>query len=314
MKCFYHISDMDGWCSAAIVAKCTGDKNKDNYIGLDFNKNIIKMSMVHQYLSPGETVYISDYSFTEKTMDILDAIIDKVGIENVHWNDHHDSSIALCQKYEKYSKIPGARDKKHSGALLTYIYLQKKFSDKLNKDIPAAVLYVSDWDTFQHKNGIQTKWFKYGIDSDTWYKNPLSTQWEELLKYGSNVQPNIYIDKLMGIGKIIYEYVMAEYSSYCKANVYESRIGDTPIAVINRSANSLIFGELYEKYAAVCTFCYDGENYKHTLYSNERVANQFDCRSVAEQYGGGGHRGAAGFSTNKIIFEKTADIVFDVEE
>lgn len=306
MKCFYHASDMDGWCSAAVIAKATLNKNKDDYIGIDYNTHPFTLDIVNDVISTNEIIYISDISFTEKTMNILDAIIDKVGIENIHWNDHHASSLNLCAEYDKYKNIPGVRNHKLSGALLTYLYLQKLYPERLSNIVPEAILYVSDWDTFTHANGLKTLYFKYGIDADNWYRYPLSDQWSKLLMYPANME-NKYLNKVLSDGKIIYNYVMCDYENYRKANAYESAIGDIPIVVLNRSANSLIFGDLYNIYPAVVTFSYDGEKFKYSIYSNDKFKDIIDCSKIAESYGGGGHRGAAGFSADNILFKKTSN-------
>lgn len=72
-------------------------------------------------------------------------------------------------------------------------------------------------------------------------------------------------------------------------------------AVINRSCNSKIFGYDYDKYPVCICYQYTGYEYKYTLYSNSKF--NFDCSKIAELFGGGGHAGAAGFTTSQNLFE-----------
>ena len=48
-------------------------------------------------------------------------------------------------------------------------------------------------------------------------------------------------------------------------------------------------------------WAFNGEKYSYTLYSNDK---NVDCSKIAEKYGGGGGRGASGFSSNELLFKK----------
>ena len=41
------------------------------------------------------------------------------------------------------------------------------------------------------------------------------------------------------------------------------------------------------------------------LYKNSLRSAKIDCANLAEMFGGGGHKGAAGFSSNKFELEVT---------
>lgn len=301
MKCFYHLSDMDGWCSAAIVALTTNNYNKEDYIGIDYNKHKIEdydMSNIKD-----EKVFISDLSFTEHNMNILINLI-KNG-NDILWNDHHDSSIELIKKYPQLDKkINGRRSKEYSGAMLTYMCINN-ITNPL--DVPRAIRLVSDWDTFQHQFGDITRYFKYGIDSDEWYCYPLSTQWKMLLTDKSDLKVNALIYR----GHIIDDFIKIDYKRYLMANAYESELEGVKCAVVNRSCNSLIFGNLYEKYPMVATFTFDGRKYKYSLYSN---TPETKCNMIASKYGGGGHVGAAGFSSDNLVLPFVKEIIFNNED
>lgn len=102
-------------------------------------------------------------------------------------------------------------------------------------------------------------------------------------------------------GKTISKYVEREYEQYRKAYAYESRIDGIKCLVVNRSCNSLIFGDLIKDYPIVAIWVYDGEKYKYSIYSDKP---DIDCSKIAERYGGGGHKGASGFISEKMIFNK----------
>ena len=303
MKCLYHKSDMDGWCSGAIVAKYTSNYYAKDYIGVDYNKNKIEDLGLENI--KGEDLFISDVSFGENTIELLRTLAKN---NNVIWNDHHDTSIELEKKYDDIKAIKGYRSKKSSGALLTWKYLQSQDPLKLktlSNIIPKAVELVSDWDCWHFNFGDKTYYFKYFIDTDIWYSYPTSDQWKALL---IETEDSSLFKSFIEKGKLIYNYVLKDYENYRMANAYESEYNGIRCAVINRSCNSLIFGDLYDKYPFVVTFVYSGKIYKYSLYSS---GEGIDCSKIAESFGGGGHKGAAGFSTHKLVFPYIADIVWE---
>ena len=61
------------------------------------------------------------------------------------------------------------------------------------------------------------------------------------------------------------------------------------------NANSKYFGDKIDKYDIVCTFCYNGDRWNYSIYSNKEYV---DCSDIAKNKGGGGHPGASGFIMN----------------
>lgn len=112
---------------------------------------------------------------------------------------------------------------------------------------------------------------------------------------------NDLLDKMIESGKAISKYVEKEYEQYRKAYAYESRIDGVKCLVVNRRCNSLIFGNLIKDYPIVAIWVFDGEKYKYSIYSDKPDVN---CSKIAERYGGGGHKGASGFVSEKMIFNK----------
>ena len=62
-------------------------------------------------------------------------------------------------------------------------------------------------------------------------------------------------------------------------------------------ANSTFFGEYIDKCDVCITFCFDGKQVAVSAYSNKE---DIDCSLFAKRHGGGGHKGAGGFSVNDI--------------
>lgn len=286
MKCFYH-NDIDGKCAGAMVARKTGNYNKDNYIMYDYSKPIPT-----ELIEDGETVYFVDLSFSVNSVDKLKEIIEEKHCDLI-WCDHHDSSMEILKTYPQYENIKGIRKTGISGAALTYMYL---FDCDYEKT-PAFIKLVSDFDCWKFEME-HTLEFKYALESTNY--DALDIVWNQLMKDDATILKSMLCE-MFRKGKAIEKYVEKEYEQYRQKYAYESRIDGIKCLVVNRSCNSLIFGDLINDYPIVAIWAFDGEKYKYSIYSNK---NDVNCSKIAERYGGGGHKGASGFTSNKMIFKK----------
>lgn len=279
MKCFYH-NDIDGECAGSIVAKKEFNYKKNNFYKVDY---IIDLKPMIDNIKNKERVYFVDYSFTEKNVWILEELLKKEC--DVIWCDHHTSSIKLIEKYPNLNNIKGIRKEGVSGAALTYMYL---FNVEY-ENIPDYVKYVSDYDCWINKYKDQTTYFKLGMDIRS--HDALDRIWIELIDISKLL-------KIIDDGKLVKKYIDIDYSSYRNNYGYESEFEGYKCYVINRKTNSWIFGDKYNEYPFVVVWAYNGKTYSYSLYSSNP---DIDCSKIAEKYGGGGHKGAAGFSYNELL-------------
>ena len=68
-----------------------------------------------------------------------------------------------------------------------------------------------------------------------------------------------------------------------------------------KDGGSLVFGDLIKEYPMSMVWAFDGKYYQYSIYSQD--SNIF-CNKIAEKYGGGGHKGAAGFRLEDMPFKK----------
>ena len=304
-------NDMDGFASAAVVMYFTGtayEADLDKYIELTHDKESdeAKFQEVIKNADPATKIYIVDYSFTKDTYHRLEALLKKG--HPIVWIDHHDSSLELIKNHPEFAPnrsdydIKGIISKDGSGAYLAWKYFNP------DKDAPEFIKLVSDYDTFTNKMP-DSAFFKLGVDI---YLNSK----REMDKY------NVFISQLRRLnynalghnilttdglnliskGKIIKEYIDGDNNFHIHSYGYESQLEDgTKIYCINRESNSWVFCEFYEKYDAVVLYYFDGENYKYSMYSHDKV---YDCGKYAESKGGGGHRGASGWQSKELMFKK----------
>ncbi len=51
----------------------------------------------------------------------------------------------------------------------------------------------------------------------------------------------------------------------------------------------------------VAMWDFNGERYNYSIYSEKKHIN---CKDIATKFGGGGHPGASGFGSDKLILKK----------
>ena len=281
MKVFYH-NDLDGRCAGALVAYFTGNYDREDYFEVDY---VMDLSVVP--VADGEIVYFVDYSFKENTLDFLKSLQER-GCQ-IAWIDHHTSSINLCNAHPELQSIAGIRDDGASGALLTFKYFSQY------GDVPDFVELVSDYDCWQYRYEPNTTYFKLGIETTEY--DALDPIWRDLLSDTWNSQFGLLVD----IGKTIKGYVDKTNDYYREHFAYETEIAGHKCLVVNQKTNSWVFGSKYNEYPLVMVWVFDGAQYVYSIFSG---SPEIDCSKIAESYGGGGHKGAAGFSSKELLFRK----------
>jgi len=276
MKCFYHI-DLDGECSAAIVLSkfpycetISIDYSKDPYPYLDS-------------ISSGELIFIVDFSFKPDFMSLLCQKVDVV------WIDHHKT--ILDHPFNR-SDIKGIRDTSKSGCELTWEYVYPNL-DKM-QDTPLAVSLIGDYDTWKFKMK-NSKFFHYGISiHDT---SPNSDLWKTLLTYQD---PEGVISDIVKEGIPIQTFIEKVAKSKRDSYGFETTLDGHPAFALNYYAfGSNIFQETQNRYDLCISFLFDGTQWIVGLYSTK-----IDVSEIAKKFGGGGHRGAAGFVCKELPFKK----------
>lgn len=285
MKCFHH-NDLDGRCAGAVVAQYTQNYNQEDYFEVDYIK-----PLPIDKISDNEEVYIVDYSFKEDTVWQLDEILKKT--QNVVWCDHHTSSLNLLKQRPELKNIKGLVQDKISGAALTYMYLYNCNFDSL----PYCIKLVSDYDCWLHKYDPDTTKFKIGID--TIEHNALNIIWHILF---NEIDRHSVLNDIIDKGNTVKQYIDQDNTQYRQTWAYESEIDGHKCLVINRKASSWIFGEKVNEYPITMVWVFNGEKYIYSIYS---IDPNVDCSKIAEKFGGGGHKGAAGFTHTELLFKKT---------
>lgn len=251
-------------------------------------------------IKKNETVYIVDYSIEPNEMDKLLEIT-----PNVTWIDHHISAI---KKYESYDKeIRGVRYDGVAGYMLTYCYLKhmtdrgigdiKPFEESMTKDAPMFTKLIADYDVWTFNYGHLTKEFHAGLKSIP-NTEPNSNCWLELndpvYGYGAT---NALIKE--GVSRI--QYRKETMTHYCEAVGFEVMFNGYKCFAVNMgmmSSDDFVINNI-DDYDMLIGFVFNGHEWRYSLRSTK-----VDCSKVAMLYGGGGHKGAAGFNTKECVLGK----------
>lgn len=289
MKIFYH-NDLDGRCAAAIVRLAlkqspTADDGYDvQYIEMDYNRDV-----PIEDIQPDERIIIVDFSFKPEVMEKVLKIT-----FGVVWIDHHKTIFDY-----KYSKeLDGIRDVNFSGCELAWKYF---FPDR---PMPRAVELIGDRDKWAWKFGKETAEFNMGMQIRS--HQPQDVVWNNLLlpflpEYNWAEEISFtgmeHIRKDGCISLLFREQFCKDYAN---SSGFETMFeGHKCFALNLYHFGSETFGDRIDKYDVCLSFVFNGKNWQVSLYSK-----CLDVSEIAKIYGGGGHKGAAGFVCDKLPFRK----------
>ena len=291
MKCFYH-NDSDGKCAAYWVHQAYPNAKPSDFIQMDYHKEF-----PFEVITDNEQVYIVDFSIPPEEMSILLKIT-----PNVTWVDHH---ITAIEKYENFPEpIRGIRCNGIAACMLTYCYLnhmtdrgrgkEKPFDKKMTHKAPMFTTLIADWDVWKFDFGNDTRYFQMAFNSLDF--TPGSKEWDYMTLY-----PDMQVKTLIENGKTIKQHRDEWAKSYCKARGFATTFEGHRCYAMNLGlCNSEYFdSQNHEDYDIYIPFSFDGRNWHYSLYSQK-----INVSEIAKKYGGGGHRGASGFTWDSLLLKK----------
>ena len=241
-----------------------------------------------------EDVFVVDFSFKQEDMEKLINIT-----PNVIWIDHH--STAAAYSYAK-SEMKGLRDftpNGLSGCELTWKFL---FPDE---ELPDAVQLIGDYDSWRMKLSPGCLEFYEGLKLED--NSPGSRIWKHLFgdpPYDSKERdPSVEeetVEETKASGRSCIKYRDAYCKEMRQSFGYETEIDGLLAYALNvYRFGSQAYGDLIEKYPVVIAYVHDGCQYTVSLYS---VRDDVHCGEICKKFGGGGHKGAAGFVCKELPF------------
>jgi len=299
-----HHNDADGRCAAAIAGLSSLCRDYSiEYIEADYGmlKGVWPETFVDMVDRSYDTVdhvskvFIVDFSLPEHMVARLETLTE------LHWIDHHASA-----KLFTYHHLKGLRDftdKGRSGCELAWEYcfpagmaVEGEFGR-----IPAIVKLIGDYDTWRLEYEDRCKPLIIALDAEQ-YK-PDDPVWRQMFGltdiWGAEVT---IVATLIERGRIMIGYRDGYALSVCESYGFETVFEGLNCYAVNLfKMGSMAFGDKLTNYDACIAFVFDGERFTVSLYSDKPA---IDCSEICRRHGGGGHKGAAGFTCDMLPFKK----------
>jgi oligoribonuclease NrnB/cAMP/cGMP phosphodiesterase (DHH superfamily) len=311
----YHHTDDDGYGSASVVILYLLQRHKIQ----SWNSEQVELIpycyepndnfLPHRNYQENDEIYVVDLSVSSSTLlkfkDFLDTL--KLNKSKLIWVDHHKSSLDVLE--DTSNNVKSTLESYDFDYLVNMDYCGMYNCWNLlfeNSPVPEIVRLIDDWDCWKHKLK-DTKSFHYGFDSTTYYL-PTNDMWKQYLtNRGYCLQ---FIRDRVVEGNAILNFIKQDNIHKYK-NHFDCELFGFNCCCLNATRNSDIFIE-FDKYDVVLAFMFDGSIYKYSIYSPKN-SSAF-CNIIAEYFGGGGHKGASGFTSKKLVVSKKSTLIYKCKE
>lgn len=276
--CIYHGACDDGFAAAWCVRKALGDD-------VEFYPGVYQKDPP---LHEGRDVLFVDFSYKRPVLDAM-----AKSAKSILILDHHKTAAEDLADIEAVPSFINWRD----AALIHGSGVNMFALFDMNRSGAALA-----WDYFI--GGERPEFIEYIQDRDLWRKE-LKGGDEFTIALRSHPQDFKTWDRLVagGAAHLIQEgYAIQRYYRLrveeLKHSAYPSEIGGIACWISNAPyfAASEVAGELCDRGESfgACYFEVSAGRFQYSL----RSRGDFDVSAIARQFGGGGHKNAAGFSTN----------------
>jgi oligoribonuclease NrnB/cAMP/cGMP phosphodiesterase (DHH superfamily) len=299
MIVFYHNADMDGICSAAILHQRYPDAE---LFGINYGDKF-PWDKVQD-----EEVWMVDFSL----QPFGDMVRLQREAKSLVWIDHHASAIGARDDWlvvdEGNPTFQGVQKSGIGACALVWLYL---FHD--HPELPEPVRLLAEYDVWNHKNE-KTLPFQYGIRLFDGFRDPDSPEWREMLDREEGEE--MWVEDCVRDGYAVIKYLETDNAEKARTLCFEHLLpvnikevdGDGGlvdgywlkcIAANFGPTNSKFFDSVLdpEKHEAMLLYSWRKTHWVISLYSDRE---DVDVSEVAKAYGGGGHKGAAGFQVQSL--------------
>lgn len=285
MILIYYHDDNDGCCAAAVAGN-SYDRNEFSikFVAINYGKE----SWSEEEIKAAEKVWFVDF-----TSDKMDELVKACGPKLV-WIDHHKTAMEKFPDLWNSSSIPGTRSLEKAACVLTWEFTHPGFIS-----LPVAVAYIGDKDLWKFEH-VQTKAFTAGFS--LMVKTPNDEVWDVLL--GSEYED--IVNEMISIGELL-----LEAQGYKIQKAFDRGIDcvfhNWKARLVNTTGNISELGEfIYKKpgYDIAIMWQAVEDMVVFSLRSDSGNPDSPDCAEIAQQYGGGGHKNAAGFQKKNMDFPR----------
>jgi oligoribonuclease NrnB/cAMP/cGMP phosphodiesterase (DHH superfamily) len=265
--CFYH-NDADGRSSGAIVRRALGPGTRLQEINYGD-------PVPWEAVEKAEHVIMVDFSLSLAEMERL------ARGRRFTWIDHHISAINSLQ--EAATHWEGLRDLSEAACVLTWRYYYP------NLPVPQSILLIGDRDIWANLLPDSAA-FGEGLNQQN--AHPENDQlWTPLLDDDPQA-----VQALISYGSVLREARLRDIRRFVSRYGQKATFEGCSTLIVNRRGDGDL-GEQIRKLGYQIAYCYiEGPQEGKLVTFVTLFSDQVDVSAIAQKYGGGGHRGAAGFS------------------
>lgn len=334
-------TDLDGYSAGAILVKTLTNVGFDiediEVVNTDYS-NPLPINELHKL------ILISDISISNS--ENAKKLIKHASIPGnlVIWFDHHQTSIDMYHIYPELKDIPGIRSTSGCGAMLCWIFFNKVYDKTLDiynifedmksanieafiKDAPEALKLTDDYDRFVLADE-RSKYFMEAFNSYPKFEKDCKSDYfqTQYLNYTTDNTEYINYGKKIYLWKRIVSLGSLKTKGFIASFPKEGMDNIEMICMNSINRGSLLFGkclgsELAIQYNYGCIYVHDGKKFTVSIYcpnpeipnGDKQIGKVYDASDICKKYGGGGHRGAAGFVTDNLKFTNVKELPIAIQ-
>lgn len=297
----YHSADFDGIFCREIARKFLPDAE---LIGWNFGE-----PPVDYFKISGRNVVVMDLpldapvdaKFPDDLKKTLDVQGRYYGSESTVWIDHHKTSIethpasipgyridgvAACRLAWQWFANPVAVTGPETRLPFKDEFIERKVSE------PRAVRLAGEYDIWDHRGDGDLE-FQFGLRAQK------QIDWANLFDVGEA----LYTMKLVEDGELVMRYATEQDASMSRRAAFLVEWEGLKFLCLNTGRfNSQTFAAVDKPetgHDALLGFNFNGKLWTFSLY-HAAHRKDLDLSEIAKRYGGGGHRGACGFTAAKL--------------
>ena len=296
--CFHH-DDLDGRAAAAVVYRQRALLQGSNFTPVSVNYD----RSFPVGLCVGKETWIVDYSPSAQDMSSVKGLA-----ASVVWIDHHKTAM---EKLVNFADMWGIRTVGVSGCELTWDYVWHGTLAPAPLPVglvpvrPLPLTLIGDRDIWAWKHGKVTRDYCNGLLSQR--TDPRAEAWVArfmITRYEDAIVDTAFVGTLTA-GRAVAAGLATLYREVLEL-AYDTELSGYPCLAVNfPSVGSFGGSSLFEGADTdadiFIEYYWTGKKYVVSLYA--APGHDVDVSVVAKHYGGGGHRGAAGFPCDELPFK-----------
>lgn len=287
--CYYHSADLDGHCSAAIVWQWCREWGQE-FVPRPVNYGQ-EVDWLEAAKEEGAGAVIVDFTpggdDPAQTLDLMAYELHG----RLLWIDHHRTAILKVGE----SDVKGARGVGFAACELTWECLCK------GRPMPDAVRLLGRYDVFDRRDAAEWEArilpFQYGMRLQEHNAADAETAdfWEALFNEYTFDEKSYLVQDIIGSGRTALKAERMNNKRTAEAAAYDCVFEGLLCCAINARGNSLVLDDYaLGKHKMRVLWGFAKNKWLVSLYENGDP--KVDCGALAQKHGGGGHKGAAGFS------------------